>query len=480
MEPINYSAQIANPMQAAVQGLQLGSGMQQMQMQQQAQQQALQQQQMRQQSLGELMRNPNPSAQDYVRVASLMPPEQAKQMMTNWETLSKDQQSSQLSFGGQVMAAFQAKQPEIGIDLLKQRAEAAKNSGRQDQAQMYGTWAQLAELNPDAAAKSIGTMIAALPGGDKTLEGLGKLGTEARAQEMQPINMAEGIAKANKEGSLATQEAAKAAVAGELAKLGLDEKRWGIKNLQSEITTRSARLNLDAQTTAATVAEKMASIRDKMTSLPEFAQKEVNTAAVDAATSKQAAAQMNNLASQIEGMGGGWGKFTSANEWAKAQFGGQDVNSALRGEYTRLANSAGIKAYKAAGATGGFSDTDLKTALSGIPPANASPEVMAKFMRGMAKMQDIDASLNNAKTDWLTSNKGQLGRANSGFIAGDFAVKPGETYADFAARVATDVSKRYNPKAQSDLVSQIPTPGSPAPQAGNIRSRADAILAGGR
>jgi hypothetical protein len=85
---------------------------------------------------------------------------------------------------------------------------------------------------------------------------------------------------------------------------------------------------------------------------------------------------------------------------------------------------------------------------------------MAKFMRGMAKMQDIDAALNNAKTDWLTNNKGQLGRASSPFIAGDFAVKPGETYADFAARAAESVAKRYDSK-QSSAASQIPgnTPG---------------------
>jgi hypothetical protein len=256
MEPINYSAQIANPMQAAVQGLQLGSGLQQMQMQQQAQQQALQQQQMRQQSLGELMRNPNPSAQDYVRVASLMPPEQAKQMMTNWETLSKDQQSSQLSFGGQVMAAFQAKQPEIGIDLLKQRAEAAKNSGRQDQAQMYGTWAQLAELNPDAAAKSIGTMIAALPGGDKTLEGLGKLGTEARAQELQPALVAKGQAEA-------TTKAVEAKYADSMAAQELSKKGWDITKLQEDIKINKFNSQIAAMN-AATAKETNALKRDEL------------------------------------------------------------------------------------------------------------------------------------------------------------------------------------------------------------------------
>jgi hypothetical protein len=353
-----------------------------------------------------------------------------------------------------------------------------------DQYQVYNAMAQAAQKDPLAVANHVGILTAAVPGAKDALEGFTKIGAEQRAAELQPAALAEGIAKANKEGSLATQEAAKAAVSGELAKLGLDEKRWNIKNLQSEIGTRSARLNLDAQTTAATVAEKMASIKEKLTALPEHAQKLVNESAVEAATAKQSAARMNTLANDIDKLGRSWGAFNSLGEWWAKQYGSQDYRSSIQGEYTRLANSAGIKAYKAAGASGGFSDADLQTALAGIPPANAKPAEMAKFMRGMAKMQDIDAALNNAKTDWLTSNKGQLGRASSPFIAGDFAVKPGETYADFAARAAESVAKRYDSK-QSSAADQIPG-NTPGQIPGNISptgydySKALAIIGGGK
>ena len=134
-----------------------------------------------------------------------------------------------------------------------------------------------------------------------------------------------------------------------------------------------------------------------------------------------------------------------------------------------------------------MSDADLAVALDGIPKANANPATMASFMRGMAKMQDIDAALNGAKTDWLTQNRGQLGRSNKAFIAGDYSVKPGETYADFSSRVSADIAKRYGPKPSA--VDLIPTaqplmrPGTTTPQTApvrNIRADADAILRGGQ
>jgi hypothetical protein len=369
--------------------------------------------------------------------------------------MNKDQQANQLAFGGQVMSAFNAGKPEIGIDLLRQKAEGYKNAGRTDQAQMFDTWAKLAEVNPDMAARSMGTMIAALPGGEKTLEGVTKLSADARAQEMQPLE--------------------------------LEAKKWGIKNIQSEIGNRSAMLGLRAQEVNATVAEKMASIQDKLYSLPEHAQKLVNESATAAAVSKQSASKMNDLAGEVDKRGSSWGSANSLGEWSKKALGNEDFRPTIQNEYTRMTNSEAIKAYKASGATGGFSDADLATALEGIPKSTANPETMAKFLRGMAKMQDINASMDNAKTDWLSSNKGQLNRANSSFIAGDYAVKAGETYADFSQRIAKDVAKRYtskNEQAEDNLkkaIPQIPTKSGNALGSGMYtNAAADAIIAGGR
>jgi hypothetical protein len=68
---------------------------------------------------------------------------------------------------------------------------------------------------------------------------------------------------------------------------------------------------------------------------------------------------------------------------------------------------------------------------------------MASFLRGMAKIQDINSATENARVDWLSNNRGSLARARSGFQAGEFTANAGETFMDLSARIAQDVSNRY-------------------------------------
>jgi hypothetical protein len=268
---------------------------------------------------------------------------------------------------------------------------------------------------------------------------------------------------------------------------GLDKINWDINNLRSQIRDRSARLNLDTQKTAADVAEKMSSIQARLTEIPAESRKLINESATLASTSKQAAVQFNDLARRIEAAEGGKGATTTASEWFAKQFGRQDEWTQIRNEYTRVRNTAAIKALPPGVAT----DKDIELALKGIPPENANAATLGSFLRGLAKMQDIDSSINNAKTDWLSQNNGLLTRAKGTFIAGDYASKPGETFNDFAQRIVGDVSQKYRSPAQiaeerrQQAVGQIPTTAAPAaaPAAAtpaSIMSQADAILRGGR
>lgn len=267
-----------------------------------------------------------------------------------------------------------------------------------------------------------------------------------------------------------------------LQQAGLTEKNWNIKNVQSQISTRAAELGLNAQTTAATVAEKLASISDKANTLPSDTRKLINESAVLASTAKQSANQMNDLANRIEGLGG-YGAASRLGEFAKSTIGAEGYETSLRQEYTRVRNSAAIKALPPGPAT----DKDIELALSGFPKNTADSKLVAQFLRGMAKMQDIDAAVSNAKTDWLAQNNGTLTRAGKTFVAGDFTVRPGESFNDFTTRVAKDVSAQYsgtgsNAQRQA-LINQIPTNANPRPAAQvqpNVMSQADAILQRGR
>jgi len=215
MQPYNYTIQAPNPFESALGGLKLGFGLQDMQAQRQAQELKLQQEQqgmLRQQELQSrmqsLMNNPNPMAKDYTDLAMLLPEKEANSIRANWETLSKDRQSKDLQSAGQIMAAFQSGAPGIGLKMLRERAEAANNSGDTEQAKALETWAKIAELNPSAVTKSIGSFVALLPGGDKVIESVTKLGSESRAEAEASSDLRKKIANADE--AVATAKTAQA------------------------------------------------------------------------------------------------------------------------------------------------------------------------------------------------------------------------------------------------------------------------------
>jgi hypothetical protein len=262
--------------------------------------------------------------------------------------------------------------------------------------------------------------------------------------------------------------------------LGLQEKTWNIKNLQSEIGTRGAKLNLDTQMTNATVLEKLASINKMATEIPADTRKLINESAVVAATAQQSAAQFNDLANRIEGLGG-YGRLSSLSEFAKSTIGAEGYETSLRQEYTRLRNTAAIKSLPPGPAT----DKDIQMALSGFPKDTSNSANIAQFLRGMAKLQDIDAAVSNAKTDWLAQNNGALTRATKTLVVGDFRARPGESFNELSSRIAEDVNSRYSGQSREvqrqSLVNQIPTnQPSGTPSLGNaqtsILQQADAIL----
>jgi len=477
MQPINYLAQVADPFAQAAQGYKLGATIVDVEAKRAelARQQQLQQQQQQQlaQEQARFFANPNPTMRDAARFAAILSPEQSKAFLPYMEGISKEQQQGVLKSTGQILSALQVN-PETGIKILRERAVAARNGGDEDDASLFERIADAAAdpaRGPAMAFKALVQNTSMIPGAKEMFENIDKgLGT-ARAEAKAPAELTKAQAEAEK-------AAIEAAFAERLQQAGLDEKNWNVKNLRSQISDRSARLNLDQQTTAATVAEKLSSIQKNLNDIPADTRKLINESAVSAATSKQSADQFNDLAKRLDASGGGYGVFSSASDFLKKGAGFQGGMTQLRQEYTRLRNTAAIKSLPPGPAT----DKDIAMALKGFPSDNASATDLSAFLRGMAKLQDVDASISNAKTDWLAQNNGTLTRAKNTFVAGDYSTKPGETFNDFAQRIVGDVSKRYNPATQSSLVEQIPTPRTPAPMAAqnNIRSQADAILRGGQ
>lgn len=421
VQPINYQLNVQSPFEAALSGFKIGATIADVAAQRQAQEADLARRQQLQTQVTALMQNPNPTARDFTNLAMLLPKAEADSMRANWETLSKDRQENELRFGGQVMSAFSSNQPQIGVQLLRERATAERNAGRGDQAKAYETWAQMAEVSPQSAQKTIGIMLAGVPGGDKVLE------SSIKALKA-PAEIRTGEAGATKE-ELVT--------ANTPTRLALENTQTAanIRNLDSQILERTNRLvldrdrlKLDRDKLQSDVELKLFELNQKGGQLEPSATKIVNDSAVAAVGSEQAAGRMLDLASRLEQQPGAFtGAAGSAAEWLKKNTGNQDAMTQLRNEYTRLRNTQAIKSLPPGVAT----DKDIELALKGLPPETANAATLASFLRGMAKMSQYEAVAEGAKSEWVNS-VGSLGRATRDIDIGGIQVPKGTTYVDFA------------------------------------------------
>lgn len=173
LQPIDYRLNVQSPFEAAVQGFKLGAAGQEAQAQRIANDKALleaERVQKNNAAVQALLANPNASAQQYREVASTLPADQRKMLQDNFDALTKEEQASQLQFGGQVMSALVGKKPDVALNLLTTRAQAERNAGREDKAKATESTIEMMKLNPDNAMHILGISMAGVPGFDKVLE----------------------------------------------------------------------------------------------------------------------------------------------------------------------------------------------------------------------------------------------------------------------------------------------------------------------
>lgn len=410
--PIDYSINVQSPFEAALGGFKLGATIADIRTQQEAAAKAQERQNMLTQGLQALISNPNPTARDFTNIAMLLPEKEAASMRANWETLNKDQQDNELRFGGQVMSAFSTGAPQVGINLLEQRAEAEDNAGRADRAKAYRTYAEIAKSNPSAAQKTIGIMLAGVPGGDKVLE------SSIKALKA-PAEVRTGEAGATKEELI---------TANTPTRLALENANTGaqIRNIDSQIADRSGRLALDRDKLQTDVEMKLFELGQTGGKLDADARKIVNDATIAAVGYEQSAGRMLDLAGRIESAQGGKGALTKASEWFAGATGRQDEWTQMRQEYTRLRNTQAIKSLPPGPAT----DKDIQMALKGFPEETANAQTIGSFLRGMAKLQQFEAAAKSAEAEWVNST-GSLGRAKTDINIGGIQVPAGTTFVDF-------------------------------------------------
>lgn len=487
-QPIDYTRAFGqqSPFGGAMEAMQAGArfgvleqqraGLQQQQMMREQQMLAAQAEQERQGQLAtavdELFSNPNSTASQYQRVVAQLPKDWRDSVMGAWNARTADQKSNLLIFGGQAMAALGSGRPEVAQRMLVERAEAELNAGRPDEARRWSSLAESAMAGPDATRVTIGALLAATgPEGIAMLKSiedsrravpeLAALEADARIKgasaEWAPV-----VARANatEAQAKAVAAAAQAGVADEAARLGLQLTKANIANAQSQIGDRAARLNLDERRLALDTTRFLGEIQARAGAIPEFVQKDVNGAAVAAGTATQQATRLNALATELSSLNAWSGAAGSAAEYLKRATGSQNAQTLLRQEYVRMRQSLVSQALP----PGAASDKDIALAMEGFLPANADPQAMASFLRGMAKVQTITAEVETARGDWLANNRGSLGRAAQPFQAGRFRTVPGETFAGFTDRVTKELARPPEGSA-ARAIEQIPGPRAPAPAA---------------
>lgn len=244
MQPINYITQVQSPFEAALNGYKVGAAIRDDQLQQQQQQAAIAQQQ-------QMMQDLQAASQDHSLLPSVMVkyPALADKLKIGWEAQNTDQQNATISSLSPVYAALQSGSPSTAEQLVRQRAEALRNSGQTEQAAATDAMADQIKADPNGVSYRIAARLAALPGGDKII-------TNVMALQKQPAELR--TANAN-----ATTAEVKAGNASTEAELSNQKTAQEIR--ASQLQGQIAQLNTQiAQANSETERGQLILARDKL------------------------------------------------------------------------------------------------------------------------------------------------------------------------------------------------------------------------
>ena len=230
MGPIDYGQQVQQPFMAAAQGMQMGNAIVDRQRQDAEYQAAIQQREQQKQGQAQMSQDlfalsskKDATGQDYAAMMTRYPA-LAENLKRGWDVMSQEQQQNALGDASQVYAALHAGKPELAFDMLNTQAAAKMNAGDEKGSKLLADMARAVQANPDAMRTSLGLRMSALPGGDKVLAGLKTMGEEQRAQQLQPLEVAEKSAGVAKTVAEARKAGVEADVLPEVTRADIGEK----------------------------------------------------------------------------------------------------------------------------------------------------------------------------------------------------------------------------------------------------------------
>lgn len=112
-----------------------------------------------------LAENPGATAEDYGRLM-MQYPEISQDLQRGWDMMSEPRQQTLLRDMAQIYSAIDTGNVDIARGLLEERIEAARNSGREDDARQAELILRTMETDPRAARTTLGISLRALGGSE--------------------------------------------------------------------------------------------------------------------------------------------------------------------------------------------------------------------------------------------------------------------------------------------------------------------------
>ncbi len=450
VQPINYMLDVQNPVQTAVTGLAQGMKIGQfVQAGEQAEREAIQKQQM-QEELSAFASKPNKTHDDYANIMAKHP-SLAEDFKRSYDVLDSGKQQATFKTTSRVYAALSGGQPSVAKSILENEALGYENAGDKATAEQIRTLAGMAETDPDGLLTISGlTLASTTPSQFKDV--LGALGENQKLPE--EINLTKAQASKTSEeakwlGPKTKAEIGKIKAETEQTEIENEwlpeEKQWSIENVQSQIEYRAGQLGLERDKLETNTQLKLEELGQSQTKLSPGAEKLVNELVTDSAAAQTQSQKLNSLAdryakeSQAGGIWtGGWAGFKRATGFSN------DEQNAMMREYNRLINSEVLKALPPGPAT----DKDIEMARKGFPPSNADSTTITTFLRGVAKMSEVDAAHKQMKAEWVNQN-GQLGSSKRDIEVLGVRVPQGTPFTEFYQKNLGKVLKNQDKQSRS-------------------------------
>jgi hypothetical protein len=205
--PINYAVDVESPFEAALGGLKVGLAGAESQARTKeslareaeylSKIQGAKDNASRYQAAGVVAGDPRSTLRQVVNATVGLDSAQAKVITDGFNSLSEEEQRTQLNFLSGVYSAYASGAPEIGKGQLQAQELAYNNAGMEREAQAINKGLKLIDKNPVKAMEIMGQIIAAIPGGNDLLANIQKNQETIRSRNSRSPSIEESIEYAN-------------------------------------------------------------------------------------------------------------------------------------------------------------------------------------------------------------------------------------------------------------------------------------------